>query len=100
MLAPVLRSPLYLSAVPTCKESDVMMTPSEFGVATVLNNSSLYPTTPSLPPPDEYSVSSLSAVQDIFGCVMVLCVFVHPIDYVYCLGCCHLDCGLHFCMIL
>lgn len=72
----VLRSPLYLSAVPTCKESDMMMTPSEFGVATILNDSSLYPTMPSLLPLDEYSVSSHSAVQDILG-VLWYCVCLY-----------------------
>lgn len=49
-----------------------MMTPSEFGVAAVLNDSSLYPTT-FFVPPDEYSVSSLSALQDILG-VLWYCV--------------------------
>lgn len=53
-----------------------MMTPSEFGVATVLIIPHFTQQPHSLLPLDEYSVSSLSAVQDILS-VLWYCVCLY-----------------------
>lgn len=71
----VLTSPLYLSAVPTCKESDVMMTPSDFGAATVLNDSSLYPATPSSPPWMNTVSLLFLLFRTFWVCYGIVCVF-------------------------